>query len=103
MKLLARLFSEIDLNDNGSMEWAEFCNYIIHNSNSNGKNDNNAYRLRFYQQSRLNIDIRDFKENISYCFYLEKYNILGVVQEGHSKIHFFDAVVNLLFINSQRL
>jgi len=93
MKLLARLFSEIDLNDNGSMEWAEFCNYIIHNSNSSGKNDNNAYRLRFYQQSRSVIDTRDYKENISYSFYLEKYNILGVDEEGKSNIRFYDAVV----------
>jgi len=70
MKLLARLFSEIDLNDNGSMEWAEFCNYIIHNSNSSGKNDNNSYRLRFYQPSRMNLDLRDFKENISFFTHL---------------------------------
>ncbi len=97
MKLLARLFSEIDLNDNGSMEWAEFCNYIIHNSNSSGKNDNNSYRLRFYQQSRSNIDTKSyFKEAISYSFYLEKYNILGVVEEGKSKVHFFDAVTLII-------
>ena len=100
MKLLFRLFSEIDLNDNGSMEWAEFCNYIIHNSNSSGKNDNNVYRLRFYQQSRTCIDTRDFKENISYSFYLEKYNILGVVQEGQSKIYFFDALVCIFYFKS---
>lgn len=92
IKLLGRLFSEIDLNDNGSMEWAEFTNYIIHNSNSlNGKNDTNSFKLRFYSTSRTNIDTRDLSENVSYSFYIEKFNLIGLVEDGKSIIHFYDA------------
>ena len=94
IKLLARLFSEIDLNDNGSLEWAEFTNYIIHNSNSasnqNSKN-NPAYRLRFYYPIKHKLELNESKEIISYTFYIEKYNLLGVVQEGKSVINFYDA------------
>ena len=32
IKLLSKLFSDIDLNDNGTLEWNEFTNYIIHNT-----------------------------------------------------------------------
>ena len=30
VRLLSRLFGDIDLNDNGDLEWNEFTNYIIH-------------------------------------------------------------------------
>ena len=93
IKLLGRLFSEVDLNDNGDMEWAEFTNYIIHNSNGTNKqsNTNNpAYRLRFYYPTKIKIDLNDNKDNISHAFYIEKYNLLGIVQEGRSIINFYD-------------
>ena len=93
VKLLGRLFSEIDLNDNGDLEWAEFTNYIIHNSNGINKqsNTNNpAYRLRFYYPTKIKLDTDDTKSQISLAYYIEKYNILAVVQDGKSQIYFYN-------------
>ena len=93
IKLLSRLFSEIDLNDNGDLEWAEFTNYIIHNSNGINKqsNTNNpAYRLRFYYPTKIKIETDDTKSQISLAYYIEKYNILAVVQDGRSQIVFYN-------------
>lgn len=100
--LLARLFSEIDLNDNGSMEWAEFCNYIIHNSNSvgsaGGGSENPSFLLRLYSESKdslENVITKDpIKDNISLSFYIQKLNMIGVVKEFKSYIHFYDATVS---------
>ncbi len=92
IKLLNRLFSEIDLNDNGTLEWSEFTNYIIHNSNSlNNKNDTDSFRLRFYSTTKKTIDSKELSENVSYAFYIEKHNLLGIVEDGKSLIHFYDA------------
>lgn len=92
IKLLNRLFAEIDLNDNGRLEWAEFTNYIIHNSNSlNNKNDTDSFRLRFYSATKNTIDSKDLSENVSYAFYIEKHNLIGIVEDGKSLIHFYDA------------
>lgn len=92
VKLLDRLFSEIDLNDNGTLEWAEFTNYIIHNSNSlNNRNDADTFRLRFYSLARKTIDIKDISENIPYAFYIEKHNLIGIVDDGKYIIVFYDA------------
>ena len=93
VKLLSRLFSEIDLNDNGDLEWAEFTNYIIHNSNGINKqsNTNNpAYRLRFYYPTKIRLDTDDTKSQISLAYYIEKYNLLAVVQDGRSQVFFYN-------------
>ena len=96
IKLLSRLFSEIDLNDNGDLEWAEFTNYIIHNSNGINKqsNTNNpAYRLRFYYPTKIKLELDNDdnnKSHISLAYYIEKYNILALVQDGRSKIYFYN-------------
>jgi hypothetical protein len=93
IKLLHRLFSEIDLNDNENMEWSEFTNYIIHNSNSmNNKDDEpDSSDLRMYAKSRTVIDRSNSQDNILYAFTIEKYNLLGIVEEGKSIIEFYDA------------
>ena len=93
VKLLSRLFSEIDLNDNGDLEWAEFTNYIIHNSNGINKQSNNnnpAYRLRFYYPTKIKLDLDDAKSQISMAYYIEKYNILAIVQDGRSQVNFYN-------------
>ena len=93
IKLLSRLFSEIDLNDNGDLEWAEFTNYIIHNSNGINKqsNTNNpAYRLRFYYPTKIKIELDDMKAQISLAYYIEKHNLLALVQESKSQIYFYN-------------
>jgi len=92
VKLLDRLFSEIDLNDNATLEWAEFTNYIIHNSNSlNNRNDADAFRLRYYSLARKTIDVKDISENIPYAFYIEKHDLIGIVDDGKYIIQFYDA------------
>lgn len=92
--LLNRLFQEVDLNNNGSMEWSEFCNYIIHNSNtSNVSNEGGGgFRSKVYSLSKNIVNTKEHAEVISSMFLLEKYNIIGVVEEGKSIIHFFDSV-----------
>ena len=91
VRLLSRLFGDIDLNDNGDLEWNEFTNYIIHLGGSGGGSKSNvAYRLKFYSKSEMNILPSDLTEQIVYSFYIEKYNALGVVEENKSVIKFFD-------------
>ena len=90
-RLLIRLFGDIDLNDNGTLEWNEFTNYIIHSSNAQDKSQNNKdYRLKFYTPSPHCIKPSELSEVISYAFFIEKYNVIGVVQEGKSTILFFE-------------
>jgi len=92
VKLLRRLFSEIDLNDNGSMEWAEFTNYIIHNSNSTkNKIEEGSHKLRVYSSAKNTIDTKDLAENVGYAFYVEKYSLIGIVENDKSIIQFYDA------------
>lgn len=92
IRLLHRLFQEIDLNDNGSMEWSEFCNYIIHNSNNlTGITENGTFKNKLYSLSKLVVDTKEYIETISYMTYIEKLNLIGVVEDGKSIIYFFDA------------
>ena len=108
IKLLSRLFDEIDLNSNGDLEWEEFVNYII-NSSYHQTYENSLYTLQQYSLSKEAIEHQDndnlieskfnymSKKNeniISYCFYLSKYKTLGIVHEGKSRILFFNAENN---------
>jgi hypothetical protein len=90
VKLLDRLFSEIDLNDNESMEWAEFTNYIIHNSNSLDSAEGNSTVLRVYAKSKSKIMLEK-KANKSYAFIIEKFNLLGLVEDDNCRMEFYDA------------
>ena len=91
IRLLSRLFSDIDLNDNGTLEWNEFTNYIIHLGGTGGGSKSNvAYRLKFYSKSEKNFLPSDLTEQIVYAFYIEKHNSLGIVEENKSVIKFFD-------------
>ena len=92
IKLLDRLFWEIDLNDNGDMEWNEFTNFIINNSD-NEIGNKISYSLKSYNLSKndeIKIDTT-YNSDISYTFYIEKLNIIGIVLEGKSVINFYDA------------
>ena len=89
IKLLNRLFNEIDLNNNEQMEWEEFTNYIINNYNQ-GNNSDIAYSLRTYSTSKNNIDYSNFTDIITAAFYIEKFNLIGLVQDGRSVIQFYD-------------
>lgn len=92
IKLLSRLFNEIDLNNNGILEWDELTNYIIKSTNK--KNiDKFKYTMEYYSLNKQGIEnvLADKKELISYSFYIEKLKMFGIVYEGKSCIHFFDA------------
>ena len=108
IKLLSRLFDEIDLNSNGDLEWEEFVNYII-NSSYHQNYENSLYALQQYALSRDTFEHQDDDNNIesrfnymsnkneniiSHCFYIMKHKIIGVVHEGKSRILFFNAENN---------
>ena len=103
IKLLSRLFDEIDINSIGEIQWKDFVNYIINISNVN-LNEKSLYSLQSYTRSKTNINHQDFNDNnlkfkymtsntniISYCFYIEKYKLLGIAHEGKAKIIFYNA------------
>ena len=108
IKLLSRLFDEIDLNSNGDLEWEEFVNYII-NSSYHQNYENSVYALQQYALSKDELDHQDDdniiesrfnymsnkNENIiCHCFFISKYKLIGVVHEGKSRILFFNAENN---------
>ena len=108
IKLLSRLFDEIDLNSNGCLEWDEFVNYII-NSSYQQNYEFSEYGLQFYSLSKENFYNEETENDmnamfggftnkleniISYCFYIGKFNLIGIVQEGKSKIVFFNSENN---------
>ena len=91
VRLLSRLFGDIDLNDNGDLEWNEFTNYIIHLGGSGDQSKSNvAYRLKFYSKSEKNISSSELSDQVIYSFYIEKHNVLGIVEENKSVVKFFD-------------
>jgi hypothetical protein len=103
IKLLSRLFNEIDINSNNEIEWKDFVNYIISISNIS-TNKKSLYALQSYNQSKTVINHQYSNDNnskfknmspdsniVSYCFYIEKYKLVGIVHEGKSKIMFYDA------------
>ena len=101
IKLLDRLFEEIDINSKGEVEWKNFVNYIINISNVNA-NENLLYTLQIYSPSKTVINHRSINsENmkykfisepdvISFCYYIEKYKLLSIVHEGKSNITFYN-------------
>ena len=108
IKLLSRLFDEIDLNSNGDLEWEEFVNYII-NSSYHQNYESSLFALQQYALSKESFEHQDNtniiesrfnymsnkNENIiSHCFFISKYKLIGVVHEGKSRILFFNAENN---------
>ena len=87
--LLTKIFEDIDINDNNKVTWEEFTNYIINSSDNKEMKKN--YGLKHFEQSKKNIDDSEFTDIISHAFYILKYNLIGIVIEGKSKIHFYDA------------
>ena len=88
--LLIKLFYDIDLNDNKTIEWDEFSNYLIH-SGENIFHNKLGYQLKYYAPMKHTIDQCGFTDLISYAFYINKLNLVGIVYEGKSQIIFFDA------------
>ena len=107
IKLLSRLFDEIDLNSNGDLEWEEFVNYIISGSYQQSK-ENSSYNLHYYSLSKeeffdhqdefdnviYNSSVKKIENIITHCFYIRKFKLIGIVHEGKSRILFFNSVNN---------
>ena len=87
--LLIKLFYDIDLNDNKTIEWDEFSNYLIH-SGEHIFHNKLGYQLKYYTPMKHTIDQCGFTDLISYAFYINKLNLVGIVYEGKSQIIFFD-------------
>ena len=88
-KLLIKLCDDIDLNNNKSLEWDEFTNYIM-NSGENIFQNRLNYQLKFYAPAKNIIEPSEFSDLITYAFYIEKFNLIGIVVEGKSQITFYD-------------
>ena len=109
VKLLSRLFDQIDLNSNGDMEWNEFMNYIVDSSfQKNFQKASNT--LQHYTISKTSLALSsvpggeeidrnnllsNFNQSVSYCFYIQKYKLVGVVHENKSNIIFYNAETNI--------
>ena len=106
IRLLIRLFNEIDLDSDNYLKWDEFSNYIIHVTNSK-KMEYSIYNLQQYVLSKDNFEIFENKNkgymqtkndydyiinNISYCFYINKLKSIGLLHEGSNKIIFYNTV-----------
>ena len=101
IKLLSRLFDEIDINSNDNLEWNEFMNYLT----SNAKHDifynfGDSKRYIVGKTPLVHKEKNDLYERInsinqydiiSCCFYIEKFNLIGIAHENKSKILFFDS------------
>ena len=89
IKLLTNIFNDIDIYNSGNIEWDEFMNFVVRSS-TEIKEQNLDNDLKRFQPEKKIID-DDFDESISHAFYIEKYNIVGLVGEGKSIIRFYDA------------
>jgi hypothetical protein len=91
LKLLSKLFDQIDLNSNGVMEWNEFMNYIVDSSFK--KNFQKAANtLQHYALCKTTLALTpipgseeeidknnllsNFNQCISFCFYIQKYKLI---------------------------
>ena len=90
VKLLSRLFKDIDLNCNEIITWEDFTDFLTKtSSNMNTKKLN--YDLRLYKHSKKSLENIPSNELISYAFYIEKYNLIGIIIENSSIIDFYNA------------
>ena len=108
IKLLSRLFDQIDLNSNGDLEWSEFMNYIVENSFKKNfqsasntlqhyavcKNNFTILGIGDKEESEKNNLLSNINQSVSYCFYIQKYKLLGVVHENKSSIVFYNVETN---------
>ena len=101
IKLLSRLFDEIDINSNDIVEWNEFINYLTNNAKKDiviNYGDSKRYiisktPLIHKEKNDLYQKINSINQYdiVSYSFYIEKYKLIGIVHENKSKIFFFNS------------
>ena len=89
IKLLAKIFEEIDIDNNKNVSQDELIEFVI-NASMNTENKKNYEPKSFIPLKKI-IDDSEYTDIISYAFYIEKYNLIGIVIEGKSYIIFYDA------------
>ena len=90
VKLLSRLFKNIDISCNNVINWDDFTEYLTYISSNVSKKRLN-YDLRMYTKAKKNFDNIQQKEYISYAFYIDKYNLIGIIIGNSSIIEFYNA------------
>ena len=90
VKLLSRLFKDIDLNCNEIITWEDFTEFLTKTSSNISKKKLN-YDLRLYKHSKKSLENIANNELISYAFYIDKYNLIGIILENSSIIDFYNA------------
>ena len=107
IKLLSKLFDEIDVDSKEIINWNEFSNFLV--NFSEGKKVKKYYLKKYYQskmeinpiekiedneKKELNLNMKIQNNKVSYCFYIEKFRFLGLIKERDSKIIFFNTETN---------
>ena len=87
-KLASKIFEDIDLNNNKLLSWDELMDFVM-NASNNLKSQKN-YDLKSFIPLKKIIDDSEFTDIVSHAFYIEKYNLIGIVVEGKSYILFYD-------------
>ena len=88
-KLLAKIYEDIDLDNNKNISWDEIMDFIV-NASYNIHSKKN-YEAKTFQPLKKIIDDSEYTDIVSHAFYIEKYNLIGIVVEGKSYILFYDA------------
>ena len=89
IKLLSKVFDDIDLDNNNKIDWESFTSYILNDSDN--KNHKKNYDLKYFIPLKKVIDDSEFVDIVSHAFYIPKYNLIGIAIEGKSYILFYDA------------
>ena len=87
-KLASKIFEDIDLNNNKLLSWDELMDFVM-NASNNFKSQKN-YDLKSFIPLKKIIDDSEYTDIVSHAFYIEKYNLIGIVVEGKSYILFYD-------------
>ena len=87
-KLASKIFEDIDLNNNKLLSWDELMDFLM-NASNNFKSQKN-YDLKSFIPLKKIIDDSEYTDIVSHAFYIEKYNLIGIVVEGKSYILFYD-------------
>ena len=87
-KLLAKIFEDIDIDNNKKISWDELMDFVMNASYSIGNKKN--YETKSFIPLKIIIDDSEYTDIVSHAFYIEKYNLIGIVIEGKSYILFYD-------------
>lgn len=53
IRVLHKLFQDIDINGNGDVDWDEFTNFIIEKAEMNANGQNSADYIKKYSKSKI--------------------------------------------------